>query len=40
MIFDTICSATHERQKEAYELSLVSDAMIIVGGRQSSNTAK
>ena len=40
IIFDTICSATHERQKEAYELSLVSDAMIIVGGRQSSNTAK
>ncbi len=40
LIFDTICSATHERQKEAYELSLVSDAMIIVGGRQSSNTAK
>lgn len=40
IIFDTICSATHERQKEAYELSLVSDAMVIVGGRQSSNTAK
>ncbi len=40
IIFDTICSATHERQREAYELSLVSDAMIIVGGRQSSNTAK
>ncbi len=40
IIFDTICSATHERQREAQELSLVSDAMIIVGGRQSSNTAK
>ncbi|MBR2957344.1 MAG: 30S ribosomal protein S1, partial [Clostridia bacterium] len=40
IIFDTICSATQERQEEAYELSLVSDAMIIVGGRQSSNTAK
>ncbi|MBR5262583.1 MAG: bifunctional 4-hydroxy-3-methylbut-2-enyl diphosphate reductase/30S ribosomal protein S1, partial [Clostridia bacterium] len=40
IIFDTICSATQRRQKEAYELSLVSDAMIIVGGRQSSNTAK
>ena len=39
-IFDTICSATQERQQEAYELSLVSDAMIIIGGRQSSNTAK
>ncbi len=40
IIFDTICSATQERQQEAYELSLVSDAMIIIGGRQSSNTAK
>ncbi|MBR3753476.1 MAG: 4-hydroxy-3-methylbut-2-enyl diphosphate reductase, partial [Clostridia bacterium] len=40
IIFDTICSATQLRQKEAYELSLVSDAMIIVGGRLSSNTAK
>ncbi|MBQ2963028.1 MAG: bifunctional 4-hydroxy-3-methylbut-2-enyl diphosphate reductase/30S ribosomal protein S1 [Clostridia bacterium] len=40
IIFDTICSATQRRQKEAYELSLVSDAMIIVGGRLSSNTAK
>ncbi len=39
-IFDTICSATQERQQEAYELSLVSDAMVIIGGRQSSNTAK
>ncbi|MBQ8027750.1 MAG: 30S ribosomal protein S1, partial [Clostridia bacterium] len=40
IIFDTICSATQERQQEAYELSLVNDAMIIIGGRQSSNTAK
>lgn len=39
-IFDTICCATQERQQEAYELSLTSDAMIIIGGRQSSNTAK
>ena len=39
-IFDTICCATQERQQEAYELSLVSDAMVIIGGRQSSNTAK
>lgn len=40
IIFDTICSATEERQKEALQLSLQNDAMIIVGGRQSSNTAK
>ncbi|MBE6827469.1 MAG: bifunctional 4-hydroxy-3-methylbut-2-enyl diphosphate reductase/30S ribosomal protein S1 [Ruminococcaceae bacterium] len=40
IIFDTICSATEERQKEATQLSLKNDAMIIIGGRQSSNTAK
>ncbi len=39
-IFDTICSATEERQNEAEELSRTCDAMIIVGGRHSSNTAK
>ncbi len=39
-IFDTICSATEERQNEAAELSKVSDAMVIVGGRHSSNTRK
>ena len=38
--FDTICSATNDRQKEAFELSRRSDAMIVVGGRSSSNTAK
>lgn len=38
--FDTICSATSLRQKEAEELSKKSDVMIIVGGHQSSNTAK
>jgi len=40
LIFDTICSATEERQQEATRLSLENDAMIIIGGRQSSNTAK
>ena len=39
-IFDTICSATAERQREADLLSQQSDVMVIVGGRQSSNTAK
>ncbi len=39
-IFDTICSATEERQAEALLLSKENDAMIIVGGRTSSNTAK
>lgn len=40
IIFDTICSATEERQAEALLLSKKNDAMIIVGGRTSSNTAK
>lgn len=40
LIFDTICNATNERQEEAMELAASCDAMIIVGGRQSSNTAK
>ena len=39
-IFDTICSATSRRQNEAEELSSRSDLMVIIGGRQSSNTAK
>ena len=39
-IFDTICSATHKRQSEAVTLSLECDAMLIVGGRHSSNTQK
>lgn len=40
IIFDTICNATNERQSEATTLSGECDAMIIIGGRQSSNTAK
>lgn len=39
-IFDTICSATAERQSEASELSKVCDAMIVIGGKHSSNTCK
>ncbi len=39
-IFDTICFATDERQKEAELLSKECEAMIVVGGRTSSNTAK
>ncbi|MBR4241776.1 MAG: 4-hydroxy-3-methylbut-2-enyl diphosphate reductase [Eubacterium sp.] len=39
-IFDTICSATSERQNEAAEISKQSDAMIVIGGRHSSNTCK
>lgn len=39
-IFDTICSATTDRQKEADILSKRSDLMVVIGGRHSSNTAK
>ena len=39
-LFDTICDATSKRQKEAEQLSRESDLMIVIGGRQSSNTAK
>ncbi len=39
-IFDTICNATSDRQEEARRLAAQADAMIIVGGRNSSNTLK
>ncbi len=39
-IFDTICNATSARQSEADKLSRESDAIIVIGGRHSSNTAK
>ncbi len=39
-VFDTICNATQERQEEAIALSRACGAMVIIGGRQSSNTAK
>ena len=38
--FDTICSATGNRQTEVAELAAESDCVIIVGGRNSSNTKK
>ncbi len=40
LIFDTICSVTETRQLEAAQLSADSDLMIVIGGRESSNTAK
>jgi len=39
-IFDTICSVTGIRQREAEELSRKCDVMIVVGGKGSSNTSK
>lgn len=40
VVFDTICSATKDRQEEAYALSAQSDIMFVVGGKESSNTKK
>ena len=40
IIFDTICSVTDSRQREAAILSQASDFMIVIGGRDSSNSAK
>ena len=40
IIFDTICCATSDRQKEAAFLAKENDTMVVVGGRHSSNTAK
>ena len=36
----TICAATSQRQQEAGELSRTADVMVVVGGRNSSNTQK
>ncbi|MBE6635294.1 MAG: 4-hydroxy-3-methylbut-2-enyl diphosphate reductase [Ruminococcaceae bacterium] len=40
IFFDTICSVTENRQKEAIKIAEGSDAMIVIGGKESSNTAK
>jgi len=40
IFYDTICSATKERQKEAKELSKKVDLMIVIGGKKSNNTRK
>lgn len=39
-VFNTICSATAERQQSAVRLAEKSDLMIVIGGKRSSNTAK
>lgn len=38
--FDTICNATERRQREAREISGTVDVMIVIGGKNSSNTQK
>lgn len=39
-IYSTICNATADRQEEAASLSKEADAVIVIGGRHSSNTCK
>ena len=39
-IFDTICNATCKRQSEAQALAARSDAVVVIGGRESSNTKR
>ncbi len=39
-VLNTICNATEERQTEAERIAKAADAMIVIGGRASSNTQK
>ena len=39
-IFDTICKATESRQSEAAQLSMICQAMVVVGDTHSSNTGR
>jgi 4-hydroxy-3-methylbut-2-enyl diphosphate reductase len=39
-IFNTICSATSDRQEAAREIAMESDVVIVVGGKNSGNTRR
>ncbi len=40
IVLNTICNATNERQTEAKDIASKVDAMIVIGGKHSSNTQK
>ena len=40
IVLNTICNATEERQTEAAKIAKEVDAMIVIGGKTSSNTQK
>ena len=40
IVKNTICSATRQRQEAAAELAASVDAMVVIGGRNSSNTTR
>ncbi len=40
LVMNTICNATEERQTEAGTIARQSDAMLVIGGKHSSNTQK
>ncbi len=40
IVKNTICSATRQRQEAAAELAANVDAMVVIGGRNSSNTTR
>ncbi|MEJ2745248.1 MAG: 4-hydroxy-3-methylbut-2-enyl diphosphate reductase, partial [bacterium] len=40
VVCDTICRATRKRQRETVELARTVDAMVVVGGKESANTAR
>ena len=39
-VVNTICNATEERQTQARRIAAMVDAMIVIGGKHSSNTRK
>jgi (E)-4-hydroxy-3-methyl-but-2-enyl pyrophosphate reductase len=40
LVYNTICDATEKRQNAACELAAEVDVVVVVGGRNSANTAR